>query len=242
MFTIIGSDGKEYGPAPTEQIRAWLLAGRANLDTQAKVVGSEEWQPLGDYPEFSPSPGAVPPPIEGVSVVGPKVAERGSRLFARLIDWIIRTLLTLPGALLIGAETMRAILQSMSRGELDLGQIITGRVILGAVLLLLAMGLLLGIQIWLLSTRGQSLGKLIAGIRIVRHPDGLKVGFVRAWLLREFVPALLGLVPVVGPVLLSPLFTLVDALYIFREDRRCIHDLIAGTKVVEVEPQPTSSK
>ena len=27
--------------------------------------------------------------------------------------------------------------------------------------------------------------------------------------------------------------SLVDALCIFREDRRCIHDLIAGTRVIE---------
>jgi len=28
------------------------------------------------------------------------------------------------------------------------------------------------------------------------------------------------------------LFHLVDCLFIFRQDRRCLHDLIAGTRVV----------
>jgi len=29
-----------------------------------------------------------------------------------------------------------------------------------------------------------------------------------------------------------PLYSVVDALFIFRNDRRCIHDLVAGTVVV----------
>ena len=33
MYTIIGGDGKEYGPVTAEQIRSWIAAGRANLET-----------------------------------------------------------------------------------------------------------------------------------------------------------------------------------------------------------------
>jgi hypothetical protein len=39
MFIIIGGDGREYGPATVEQIRAWIAAGRANLETPAKRMG-----------------------------------------------------------------------------------------------------------------------------------------------------------------------------------------------------------
>jgi len=34
---------------------------------------------------------------------------------------------------------------------------------------------------------------------------------------------------------LIPLYGLVDILFIFRSDRRCIHDMIAGTQIVEAE-------
>ena len=34
------------------------------------------------------------------------------------------------------------------------------------------------------------------------------------------------------PISLVPFYRLVDILFIFREDRRCLHDLIAGTQVV----------
>lgn len=63
MFTIIGGDGKEYGPVSADQIRAWLAGGRANLETKAKAIGSEEWRRLGDLAEFTGAGSAPPPPL-----------------------------------------------------------------------------------------------------------------------------------------------------------------------------------
>lgn len=83
MFTIIGGDGKEYGPATAEQIRSWITAGRANLETKAKAAGSDEWRRLGDYPEFAaatpttpgfaPIPDAPTPatPVSSEPITGP---------------------------------------------------------------------------------------------------------------------------------------------------------------------------
>ena len=69
MFTIIGGDGKEYGPASAEQLRAWIASGRANLETKAKTLGSDEWRRLGDYAEFFPTDGA--PPVIDASTPAP---------------------------------------------------------------------------------------------------------------------------------------------------------------------------
>ena len=77
MFTIIGGDGKEYGPVSAEQIRSWIESRRANLDTKAKALGSEEWRRLGDYAEFNDhltppepvvvtQPSPTPPPVGDV--------------------------------------------------------------------------------------------------------------------------------------------------------------------------------
>jgi len=74
MFIIIGGDGKEYGPVTVDQVRTWIAGGRANLDTKAKAVGSNEWQRLGDFPEFSASSGgtATPPSVTtSTRVTGP---------------------------------------------------------------------------------------------------------------------------------------------------------------------------
>lgn len=80
----------------------------------------------------------------------------------------------------------------------------------------------------LLGMRKQSVGKLIVGIEIVRS-DGSPAGFWRLVGLRGF----LGLVPW---VVFWPLAMLGDAPFIFRRDRRCIHDLVAGTVVVVRQP------
>jgi hypothetical protein len=63
MFTIIGGDGREYGPATVEQIRAWVGDGRASLDTQARRSGDDQWRRLGDYPEFNDAGASQPPPV-----------------------------------------------------------------------------------------------------------------------------------------------------------------------------------
>ena len=95
---------------------------------------------------------------------------------------------------------------------------------------------LLVVQVWMLTTRGQSIGKRITGIRIVRVEDGSKPGIVHAWVLREFLVTMIGIVagmiPFIGPFILRPAFHITDWCLIFRDDQRCLHDLIASTRVV----------
>ncbi len=71
--------------------------------------------------------------------------------------------------------------------------------------------------------RGQSLGKLVMGIRIVRM-DGAPVGFLHGVVLRSWITGSIWTC-VYGSLL-------VDVVRIFWPDRRCLHDLLAGTKVV----------
>jgi hypothetical protein len=71
MFTIIGGDGKEYGPVTVEVVRQWLATGRANLETRAKKAGDDLWQPLGDFDEFSGRSTAQPPPLDEPVPTGP---------------------------------------------------------------------------------------------------------------------------------------------------------------------------
>lgn len=222
MFTIIGGDGKEYGPVTAAQIRAWIRAGRANYDTQAKALGTEEWRQVGDFLEFA-TPDGEPPvldPAEAGSDAA--LAHPGMRLLAAMIDGLVESLCWLP--------TSQAVVKSIgglvSAGQVnpqELVEVLSGSMALSIPYLA---GLVL-VQATLLSLRGQSIGKVFTGLRIVRVRTGAPAGFLHAFLLRGFLPRCLRHVPLVGI-----LFWFVDNCFIFRADRRCIHDLIAGTKVV----------
>jgi hypothetical protein len=53
MYTIIGGDGREYGPVTADQVRTWVAAGRANKDTKVKVAGTDAWKTVADFPELA---------------------------------------------------------------------------------------------------------------------------------------------------------------------------------------------
>ena len=53
MYKIIGTDGKEYGPVTTDQVRQWITEGRANAHTKVLPEGATEWKTLGEVPEFA---------------------------------------------------------------------------------------------------------------------------------------------------------------------------------------------
>jgi GYF domain 2 len=59
MYTIIGGDGKEYGPVTIEQIRAWIAGGRANLSTKVRAEGTDAWKSIADCPEITGSAATV---------------------------------------------------------------------------------------------------------------------------------------------------------------------------------------
>ncbi len=70
MYKIIGSDGREYGPVTTEQLRQWIATGRANLQTKAQPEGGTDWRPLAEFPEFAGAAAAPGlPPLTGQAVV-----------------------------------------------------------------------------------------------------------------------------------------------------------------------------
>jgi uncharacterized RDD family membrane protein YckC len=100
-----------------------------------------------------------------------------------------------------------------------------GQAIAGAGLWLALLGFVAWVWLTILfvSRNGQSIGKKLLGIKVVRS-DGSKASLGRIFWLRNVVNTLLGLIPMYG---------LVDALLIFGEARQCVHDKIADTIVIK---------
>jgi uncharacterized RDD family membrane protein YckC len=139
------------------------------------------------------------------------LASRLSRLGAHLLDTLIFAVILIPGIVMIRA--------SEESEEIAFA---------GIALVLIAVVALGILQIVLLSTQGQTLGKRAVRVQIVCYDTDENPGFVKAVLLRVFVNGLIGAVPLIGPI-----YSLVNICFIFGDERRCIHDLIAGTQVVE---------
>lgn len=86
--------------------------------------------------------------------------------------------------------------------------------------------LLIATQIVLLTIKGQTIGKLALGVKIIKIKTGENGGFVTNILLRTLLNFLLRIIPLYG---------LIDILFIFNKDYRCIHDHIAGTIVIDLK-------
>ncbi|MFY0573390.1 RDD family protein [Cystobacter fuscus] len=142
-------------------------------------------------------------------LIRPPLADRWTRFVAVAIDQVALI------APIFGCMFLGILLSNSS----DTGLIMLGLGVLGA------LGVA-GYQLYLLATVGQSLGKRMMHIKVVRT-DGAPVDLARLIFLRNVVPVLIGMCT-------WNVFSLVDTLCIFTEQRRCLHDHIADTQVVVV--------
>ena len=98
-----------------------------------------------------------------------------------------------------------------------------------ATLALLVLGIVgVPYQVALLRREGQTVGKFLLRIRIVDEETGVKGTAYRNVVLRYFVNWILTLIPP---------YVVIDHAFIFAKNRRCVHDYLAGTKVVVDSPR-----
>lgn len=147
-----------------------------------------------------------------------ELASRWSRLGASILDSILLILALMP--FMYGLGWFDILLQGEEPSLLfSLGMGVLGIIIFFA------------INIKFLLSNGQTVGKKLVNIKIVDMYGARPI--LASHLLKRyltyFVP---NQVPYIGGV-----FAFINVLFIFREDKRCIHDLLAGTQVVRCKQE-----
>jgi hypothetical protein len=78
-YTVIGGDGKQYGPITGDELRKWVAEGRLNSQSLAKAESDAEFRILATFPEFADVFGTAgqvsnTPPTLGSAEIGGREA------------------------------------------------------------------------------------------------------------------------------------------------------------------------
>lgn len=203
------------GPAPVADSTAVCMHG-ASVTMLNSLAASPPFtceRPMSpDSPQSPDNPYA--PPLARVDDVVPadeghQLAGRLTRLWASLIDALVQCVIGLPIIYLLwGFRNDPGLRDSALNG------------LLGLVVFVAVNGVLL-------ARHGQTVGKRLLKIRIVRG-HGEPASLARL-LVRRYLPvAIVSSIPLVGGLL-----AIINVLFIFRESRKCLHDSIADTIVIK---------
>ena len=158
----------------------------------------------------------LPPTAELEAPITDQLAGRWLRLGGSLIDGLISLIVMLP--IMIYTDYWdKAVAGEVSGYDI-------------AIYAVIGLMVFVCLNAYLLVNYGQSIGKRVVGTRIVSTTTNDILPFSRFFFLRYLPMMVLFNIPGIGQF-----FALFDCLLIFRSDKRCAHDLIAGSKVVIAE-------
>ena len=142
---------------------------------------------------------------------------RMQRVAATGLDWSLITVVTLLVILATGVL-------EHAEDYANVGQSAVNAVLCGLPAYLILNG-------WLLWTRGQTAGKAAMSLMIVDHQTGNCASLWKLLFVRALIPVVVIAVGFIWELLW--LLVLIDFCFIFRKDQRCLHDWVAGTRVVK---------
>ncbi|MDP4175719.1 MAG: RDD family protein [Bacteroidota bacterium] len=149
---------------------------------------------------------------------GEKLASRTDRLAAVIVDSVVVLITAFILLLIIIFSGFENFYNSCFTGSFILKVIsytFTGSVIY------------LPLNGYLLYKYGQTIGKRFMGIKIVDMNNKVP-SLYRSYFLRSFLISLFAIIPILNFAIM------LDDLFIFTKRQRCIHDYLAGTKVVDI--------
>ena len=178
---------------------------------------------------MSNNPYAATSTTQGLEVtskrVGDEQVSRFTRFVAAMVDGILLSAIVMPVQIVSGFLGRAATQQTSVLEQLMMS-------VIGILVMLALNG-------YLLLTRGQTIGKMATKIQIVDAQTGALLLFSKVYIYRYlwYTPLVLLVLLIPGEIdnNLISLVILINVLLIFRRDRRCLHDLIAGSKVVHYQ-------
>jgi uncharacterized RDD family membrane protein YckC/DNA-directed RNA polymerase subunit RPC12/RpoP len=212
--------------APADVPSAAVMASAADTPTTTRSAPApgapmgEEWTNADIERQLKEDMYVDPSEMITLSTV---TSSRLKRLVGYIIDGMLLATATVGGFLLVWTLSSAGLVKLEALSE-DNHAVGTVEMVNTLCVLYFLPAILLLVQWWLIATRGQSIAKFLLGMRIVTV-GGQNPGFLQGVVLRNWVRALLNMLP---------FFALLDAAFIINDSKRCIHDLIAGTHVVDV--------
>jgi uncharacterized RDD family membrane protein YckC len=173
-----------------------------------------------DLNPYSSPPALEPAQNRAIIFTQGQLATRWQRFLGALID----SLIGLPLFFIAGVAV--GIVLVFAGFETDSDQFRLAAKVVG---LAAGAGVFVALHGYLLATRGQTIGKYLLKTQIVSDSGDL---VPLHWLIvKRYLPIwVVAQFPLVGP-----LFAIANYAAIFREERKCFHDQIAGTKVIQIE-------
>lgn len=249
MQIYLARNNEQAGPYTLEQVNHMLAAGQVVLTDLAWHEGMDNWQPMsqltGGQLQYQPNQAApfssAPPmsnaPFDAASVPkSPKgqvasapLASLGKRILGAVLDNVLTIVALSPVITHLNLDAIAEKSGSFEGMQALMNNVPEMNVLIAMVLLLV----IAVAQTALIIKRGQSIGKLILGTRIVDQESGIRPNAMNTFVLRSFVIGLLYNLPFIGMIIMVADL----AMLVFSPERISLHDRLAKTLVVEARPE-----
>ncbi len=265
MQIYLARNNEQAGPYTLEQVNAMLSNKQIVLTDLAWHEGMTNWLPLGQLTGgkmiYNPNQQKITLPTTPFKTTKPSIVDTetlvngatlapvGRRLGAAFIDYLLLNLAIGIGFFSTMSLTSLNKLNTAFAAELaklskstqtESTQLLKSIMANIPETTLAAVGFavitLTLIQIWLIASRGQTIGKILLKIKIVDETSGEKSTFLRSVMLRSV------LVKYIGYNIIGSLLFFVDLAFLFTKQNRTLHDRLAKTLVVNVPVTETEKQ
>jgi uncharacterized RDD family membrane protein YckC len=215
-YKIIGGDEVEYGPATLEELKSWIRDGRVAGMTKVWRNDTDEWLPAGNYAEL----GSELARLHAAAAATAQPCGFWARLGAYIIDaTILGAIFQLLWMQIGGPQHWTLPMLPKEWTDAAIQQFMQDWQAWANHALPIFYPLFFVYDVALNGRFGATVGKMAIGAQIVMW-DGSRLGYARAAL--RWMAARVSDLFFFAGYLLIPL----------RADKRALHDLLAGTRVI----------